>query len=43
MEDVILVGLKSVLVEVGAPSVMTFGRIKMPVLHVGSLVSQIMV
>ena len=43
MEDVITVGLKCVLEKIGAPYVMTFGRIKMQVLYVDSLVSRSMV
>ena len=43
VEDVITVGLKCVLEKTGAPYVMTFGRIKMQVLHADSLVSRSMV
>lgn len=32
-------GLKCVLVEIGAQSAMTFGKIRMQVLHVNNLVS----
>ena len=43
MENVILVGLKCVLEKIGVQYVTTFGRIKMQVLLVNSLVSRNMV
>ena len=43
MEAKITVGLRCALVETGGQCVMTFGRIKMLVLHAGSLDSQILV
>ena len=43
MENETWVGLKFVLVEIGVQSVMNFGKMKMQVLHVGSLVSPNMV
>ena len=43
VDNVIMAGLKFVSMEVGVQSVMTFGRIRMLVLHVDSLDSQSMV